>query len=691
MISRGKIPFVRLTLPLMAGIALGKSSLPISELIILTYSILLGLTLLVILFYKKLNLYKVQWLPGLLVHLVILTIGQQLTILNDPRSSNDYFAKHPHDALVVSVGTEPKITKGVIRFEGNIEQVFLEKRNKPTTGKLLVAIKADSVASFSYGDLLLLPSSATEIQPPLNPGEFDYRNFLANKQIYHQIFLDAAKVQKLKVGKGNAVISYALAFRKDLVQHFNAHIKDREAASIASTLILGYRADLSDEVIEAYSKTGTMHVLSVSGMHVGLVFLILNLLLKGLDRKKTLKFIKPALIIPLIWYYALITGFSPSVSRAALMLSFFVLGKSLNRSQNSYNLVAVSAFFLLIYNPYYLFDVGFQLSYLAVLGLIYIYPIIYHLTYLKNWLLDQIWSYCALSTAAQLATFTLSVYYFHQFPVYFLVSNLFIVVPVTLIMYVGFVFLLIPLPIVSSTLGLALDFLIRFVNSGLYLIETAPFSTIEDIWFSEPELLLLTIMVLCGITAFQIRSKPMLLASLMSLLLFLVLFNFTHLDAEKKKELLVYSLRKNIGLGFIEGKQAVIISDLDRSDKTFSYSIKPWVVSNGVDALEILHPSASNSSIRRKNFYQFSSYRILQWDRTFNYKKFSYPVFADAVLLTGNPNIRIAELLQMVKCRTILLNGDNSYYKMERWQAEADSLGIELHNLKVQGAYKVKL
>lgn len=196
--------------------------------------------------------------------------------------------------------------------------------------------------------------------------------------------------------------------------------------------------------MEAYSKTGTMHVLSVSGMHVGIVFLVLSFLFKPLDKFHALSYFRIFLIVPAIWFYAMISGFSSPVCRAALMISLVVIGKVLHRNLNSYHIIAISAFFLLLYNPFFLFDVGFQLSYLAVFGLVYFHPKLYQLFHFHNKIFDYLWSYCALSIAAQLATFPLGLYYFHQFPLYFLLSNLLILLPVTLIMYLGILLLFIP-------------------------------------------------------------------------------------------------------------------------------------------------------------------------------------------------------------------------------------------------------
>src|SRR5690606_38882227 len=235
------------------------------------------------------------------------------------------------------------------------------------------------------------------------------------------------------------------------------YLPDSDAAAFASTLILGYRAELSRELVEAYSDTGTMHVLSVSGMHVGIIFLVLSLLLRSMDRRQSLRLFRATLTILIIWFYAMITGFSAPASRAAFMLSFVVLGKALLKHQNTYNLIAISAFFLLLYNPFYLVDAGFQLSYLAVLGLVYFQPLLRMIFPRGNKITDPVWNYCALSMGAQLTTFPVSIYYFHQFPMYFLLSNLFIVFPVAIIMYAGIGFMFITSDSVLDYLGMALN------------------------------------------------------------------------------------------------------------------------------------------------------------------------------------------------------------------------------------------
>ncbi|MGB4776415.1 MAG: ComEC/Rec2 family competence protein, partial [Daejeonella sp.] len=511
MILKSEIPFVRLLIPLIIGISVAwllPSEFIFNQTLIFLF-FLLGIFTFLIFAYKKFNSYKIRWLIGLTAHIFLFILAYHIAIRKSQRFDPTYFTNNTSDALLVKITNEPKITSDILRFETQVTYSLDIVTVQNVKGKLLIALKTDSLKpiNLSYGDLLLIPARFNEIEQPYNPAEFNFKKYLETQQIYQQAFINASQIKLLKHNTANPIIAYALNLRKQLVAKFYRYLPDKESAALASTLILGYRADLSKEVISAYSKTGTMHVLSVSGMHVGIVFLVLSFLLKPLNKTHKLRIFSALLMITVIWFYSLITGFSPSVCRAAMMLTFVVLGKALNKNLNTYNLLAISAFFLLLYNPFYLLDVGFQLSYLAVIGLVYLHSKIYHSIYIKNKILDWAWSYCALSVAAQLATFPISIYYFHQFPVYFLISNLFIVLPVAVLMYAGIAFLFIPWDAVLKPLGVMLNWLISFTNNILFYIENLPFSSWGGIWINSFQYLFMYLIIGSVIWAVSLKNK----------------------------------------------------------------------------------------------------------------------------------------------------------------------------------------
>jgi competence protein ComEC len=539
-----------------------------------------------------------------------------------------------------------------------------------------------------------MPALYDSIDPPFNPGEFDYKSYLANHQVYYQAFLNQRQIHLVAQDQGNTFVSFALKLRKELVDKFYRYLQDKDAAAFASTLILGYRAELSRELVEAYSKTGTMHVLSVSGMHVGIVFMVLSVVLKFMNKTQSTRLIRALLIILIIWFYALLTGFSAPACRASFMLSFIVLGKALNKTQNTYNLIAISAFFLLLYNPFYLVDAGFQLSYLAVTGLVYFHPKIYQALYVKNKLLDYVWSYCALSMAAQLATFPFSIYYFHQFPIYFLLSNLFIVFPVAIIMYAGILFLFIPFPVVLYHVGQTLSWLIDFTNRILYYIENLPFSSYDGIWINLAECVLICLFIICMCLGVTYGYRKLILPISILLILVCSSFSWNWIEHHNHHEIVFYNLRRKTGIAYVFKGRSIIISDVDHSDKLMSFSILPAVKSKG-SREEIFYPVnkgfSGSSYLGEQNFYQFGYYRILRWDKTFENIKFSKTLTVDALLISGNPRITVDQIASCLNFARIIIDGNNPDYKIEGWVTEARKMNIPYYVLKKNPALTINL
>ncbi|SDL69243.1 competence protein ComEC [Daejeonella rubra] len=698
MFFKGEVPFVRLLFPLIIGILVAYTfSDPfIYSLWFILFFIIFGSYLVLLIVYKKHKLYRRGWLFGMLIHFYLAILAYGLTVHFSGRFDPSHFSGLKSKSLFVKIISEPKLSSGIVRFESEVIAVYSDKFIQNSRGKLLIALRMDTlkVINLNYGDIFLIPAKYEEVESSYNPGEFDYKSYLKDKQIYFQIFLQADQVKNILRNAGNPIISFALSLRQDLVKKFYRYIPDQEASSLASTLILGYRADLNKDLIEAYSKTGTMHILSVSGMHVGIVFLVLSFLLKPMNRTRKLILIRAIIIITLIWFYSLLTGFSPSVCRSALMLSFVVLGKAMNKNQNTYNLIAISAFFLLLYDPYYLFDVGFQLSYLAVTGLVYFHPIIYNAFYIKNKLLDHVWSYCALSIAAQLATFPLSLYYFHQFPMYFLISNLLIVLPVAVIMYAGIAFSIIPYPLIIHPLGKFLNWLINFTNGILYKIEQLPFSAMEGIWISNFEYWLISSLVISFVFWHSYRNKISVWLAIFICFILAGSFSLKSIQNFKRQELIFFSLRKNTAIAYLHQGRSIIITDIKPSDKLFNYSIKPSISSRGINESIVLDPEQQFSGINYwsdSDFMQFGNFRILRWRNEFNNLLLNRRIEVDMLLLSKGAAQELQYIKERVDFKTVIIDSSNPEYKIKAWLREAKNLDISCISLKKYPAYIVKL
>lgn len=698
MLYKGEIPFVRMIVPLITGISGGfyYSNEALSGFAIFFAFILLLMLTFMISVYRKYSIYRWRWLTGFLVHGFILSTGYWLTVNTSELFDKAHYRFFRGDLLLAEIESDPIVSGSIYRFEARIKGTFFEGKKSKAKGRIIVSVHNDSAKTsiHKYGDLLLIPANYDSINPPYNPGEFDYQSYLSDRQIYFQAFLTSDQIYLLDRHRGNPIISFALQLRKQLIQKFRHYLPDESAAAFASTLVLGYRAELSKELIDAYAKTGTMHVLSVSGMHVGIVFMVLNLILKFMDKTSNTRLIRAILIITVIWFYALLTGFSAPACRAAVMLSFIVLGKALNKRQNTYNLIAISAFLLLLYNPYYLLDAGFQLSYLAVTGIVFFHSRIYQTITIKNKMLDYMWSYSALSIAAQLATLPISIYYFHQFPVYFLFSNLFIVIPVSLIMYAGILFMFIPFPEMLHYGGIVLNKLINFTNSILYYIENLPFSTLDGIWLTAFECTLIFIVILS--ISFRLTEGRKIL--MFPIGIFILILSLSLIVNWKRKydlhHLIFYNLRKHSAIAYLTKGQSVIVSDVENSDKLVSFSILPAVKSKG-SRTELFFAGNTKFSgetfFGERNFYQFAGYRIFKWDKEFDDVIFTGTLNVSAVLISGSPKVSLEDIKSCLDFKIIIIDANNPDYKIKRWVIDAKKRKLPYYVLKKNPALIVNL
>ncbi|RVU01049.1 ComEC family competence protein [Mucilaginibacter limnophilus] len=585
----GTLPFIFLLLPYCIGIGAGLGFDATNTVNYLMIAAVLAAAFILINFlYKPLRIYKANWLGGVLLFVFLFIVGVLNVGVNKGMNHKDHFSFKKADELLIKIIEEPLVKNGTVRFTAEVKQLFNKTNPLHTSGKILIYIK-DTTANITYGDVLLIKAKYNEVSAPLNPAEFNYKAFLANKNIYHQAYLYKGQYVKFKEGQGNPLIAYALKLRQRLVTKLQTNITNQEAAAIASTLILGYKAQLSDDILQAYSKTGTTHVLSVSGAHVGLVYIVLLFLLSFLTRFKHGRIIQAIIIIISIWGYALLTGFSPPVCRAAVMLSLIVSGKTYSRYINTLNILAFSAFVMLLFNPLLITDAGFQLSYLAVAGLILLQPVIYKKIIIKNKWADKLWLVCSASIAAQLAALPLSTYYFHQVPVYFLISNLFILLPSALIMYGGILYLLLPTNfILTKWLGYVLEKLILFTNHGLTVIEHAPLSVIDKIWLTRFEYILLYAIVIMLFIYLRKTGKRLIYLFTGLVITFIVLVGIKNYTLSHSSEMVFASIRNGNCIVFRNGKQAVVLTDLSADDKAFKYSVQPYLDSCDVNRLTLI-------------------------------------------------------------------------------------------------------
>lgn len=488
-------------------------------------------------------------------------LGLTITALQNQRlGDNHYTNSAPQSGYYkAEIAEQPRPTNRAIRLTLRLAEV--SKISKTISGNVFLYVpKKWETLDMKTGDVILFKTHFQTIEPPKNPNEFDYQNYMHLHQVYWQGYTAAFK---LLSRDDSSIQSKVDELRSTLLGIIESLDLSDEEKAVSSALLLGYRYNLSNDTEQAFAGAGAMHVLAVSGLHVGILYMITAFLLK-LDKRKRHRnhWSKVAMVLIIIWSYAFLTGLSPSVNRAALMFTFVSLGALIKRQPSAYQAILSSAFVLLIYNPNNLFEVGFQLSYAAVFGILYIQPKLYYLLPAKGKWYDKIWAITTVSIAAQVATFPFGLYYFHQFPVLFLVSNLIVIPAAYVLMCYGLVMLTVSLIIpLSGVLIVPYKWILWLMINSVHMVESVPYAVIKGISISRLELILFVILAFALISAlFEKRKRSVFLFMFCSLFL-LSSFVWHWRSAHQEKSITFYSIKRQTAFSVRHGKTGILLAD----------------------------------------------------------------------------------------------------------------------------------
>lgn len=514
-------PLVRLFIPFFIGIVAGiyfSVQSPYFNFLLL----LVFLVLLVISWPKtfKIN-YKNRWLFGFIANLFLLLVGYQLAIYRTDINHSNHFSKslteESYEIILGEVIKDPVFKEKTMQLVLEVNAIRKADSLVKKNGKLMMYVAKSSRSSkLEMGDLIVLESQIHPIQS-LPDSDFDYARYLRYRSIYHRGYAADDSWKKLKSRNTQSWKLKAEKLRKQLLLYLKNNGLVGASYSIGSALLMGEKGGLEPELSQSFSKAGVMHVLAVSGLHVGILFLVFNAALFFFDKISNGVLIKSLLIVLLLWGYAVLTGMSPSVVRAVTMFSFVALGKAFKRESFLLNTLFLSLFCLLLVDPYMLCSVGFQLSYAAVFGIAIVYPWLYKKLVLDNWVLDKSWAIVCVSIAAQFSTFPLGIYYFHEFPTYFLISNILVIPTVTLALIIGLsAVLTIPFAALSTLLVKLFSMIIGVLIVIAQSIESLPYSSIEEIYINEIQLGMLITAVLLFFGFVQIKKSKNVTSNLLS-------------------------------------------------------------------------------------------------------------------------------------------------------------------------------
>ncbi|HMH31939.1 MAG TPA: ComEC/Rec2 family competence protein, partial [Puia sp.] len=421
-------PFLRLVIPLMLGIALQWYLHP---LLVMDWCIF-GVSCLLFLvtgFLKSYLRFRRSWLRGLILQCLLLGMGLLLTSYTDytdqPRCMSRLY--NAGDGIVASLA-EPLVEKAnSYKVETAVQFIFKDNQWQPAKGSILMYLQKDKLAdlypSLHYGDWIIFNKPLSPIINTGNPGAFDRQRYCKLQHIYFQVYLGKNEFARLPAQTKDRVREFFFVTREKIVFILRRFLRGDEETGLAEALLIGYKNDLDKNLVQAYSNTGTIHIIAISGLHLALIYGLLKTCLGFIGRRSN-TWIRPVVIIFCLWGFSILSGASASVLRSAMMFSCIVIGDAMSKKTSIYNTLSASAFFLLCYNPLWLWDLGFQLSYAAVLSIVMFMKPIYHLIYIQSKIPDLLWKSIALTLSAQILTLPICIYQFHQFPNYFLLTNL---------------------------------------------------------------------------------------------------------------------------------------------------------------------------------------------------------------------------------------------------------------------------
>ncbi len=524
-------PFFRLLPALIAGILLQyycNPSLMVPSVIILLAAGILGCIRLLTVY----NRYRLNWLNGMAVYLLVSCAGMIVVYNSDITHRSNWIGNQYHQRTMILVSVEEPLIEKKKSFKALAKLRFVNPVTsdlnggwRTASGYVLLYFRKDSGMFLpDYGSQLVINKPLQTIVNRNDKDAFDYQRYCAFQGIYHQALLQQGDYRIVPPANRSRFATALITAQQFVVTTLQKKITGDKEAGIAAALLIGYKNGLDKDLLQAYSNTGVVHVIAISGMHLGMIYGLLVALLRPLRNRKAGSWIKPLVILAVLWGFSFLAGAVPSILRSAVMFSFIVVGEAMGKRTNIYNTLAASAFCLLLYNPYYLWDVGFQLSYTAVLSIIIFMKPVYKCLYFKNKLLGVVWQLNAVTLSAQILTFPLLLYYFHQFPNLFLFTNFF-VVPLSGFILYGCLLLLgmAKIPVLGTLIGKGISWLIMQMNGLIGRTDSVPFSVTGNMQISLLQCLLLYGCISCfgwWLLQKQVRG---LLAGMGSLALFLLI------------------------------------------------------------------------------------------------------------------------------------------------------------------------
>ena len=659
---------IKLTICLVAGILLGYH-LPTSEILLLGI-VLVGLLLFFVTYILAINKPKQKVYVALITYAITIVVGMLLITFHTQQNQLKHYSNQLHvdgsDNIKISIYKQLKPNSFYTKF---LAKVVAINSNKATG---IVLVNVDTTRQLVIDDVLYINTDLREINKPLNPHQFDFKNYMYKQQVYHQVFLN--ENNSLKILPKKTLYGIAANIRNKINNTLVKRSVSKENLSIINALLLGQRQAISKDTYKSFTESGAIHILAISGLHIGLLMLLLGILFKPLSYFKSGKKLIPILIIILLWIYAFITGMSASVMRAVTMFSLVTVAMYSNRVTNTYNTLVISAFLLLLFNPFYVFDIGFQLSYSAVFGIVWIKPLFDTIWKPKYYLPRKLWDVFTVTLAAQFGILPLSLFYFHQFPGLFFISNMVIIPLLGILLGIGILTLVFAyFGWIPSLLFEVFEMCIASLVSFVQFISSKELFVFTKIPFNGLNLICWYVFIISFILMWKSYSYKRLLFALSSVICVQLAYLYNKHDSQSS-EFIVFNQYKTTLIAQKNGDK------LNYAAKNLKYlqSLENYIINEFINTTQ--HDSL-------KNVYVFKGQKILVVDDKGIYDSSFKP---NIVLLTASPKINVSRLIAVLNPKTIVVDNNNYKSYVERWRSTCLSNNICFYNIREEGAFVLK-
>ncbi|MCB4797264.1 ComEC/Rec2 family competence protein [Neotamlana laminarinivorans] len=667
---------IKLTICLITGILLGYfTSINLTLLLVIAFVFIF---ILFIIYIINKNKFKQSVWFGLFTFISMIIIGALTVKLHNPINFKNHYTQK------VSLNNTSTHT---IKFKvrevlkpGNYYDKYivdiLSLEDETTKGKILINIEKDTTYNLlKVDDIYISKLQFKDLIHPLNPHQFDYKKYLEKQYIYHQVFTTNNALY-YSGSKKISLLGLADNIRIFINKKLEAYNFKTDELAIINALFLGQRQDISKAVYTNYTNAGAIHILAVSGLHVGIILIILNFILKPITQLKYGSILKTILLVFILWCFAVIAGLSASVTRAVTMFSIVAIAMNIKRPTNIFNTLAISVFVLLLIKPMFLFDVGFQLSYLAVFSIVTIDPFLYKIWQPKNWILDKYWHTFTITISAQLGIIPISLCYFHQFPGLFFISNLVVIPLLGIVLALGILVILlaicnIPYNFVASTFGYIIRLMNNFISwvsyQEAFIFKDIPF----NIWYVFASYIFIITLVW-----FLIKKH---VASFKFFLISIIVVQLAIFYTKFKKPtntFIVFHKSRYSLLADVKNDNIIVFDDLDSLLKNNNKIIKDYTVGNHIKSVE---------KENLKTLFKLKDKYVLVIDSLgiYNYKS----VKPDYVLLRQSPKINLNRLIDSLKPKQIIADGSNYKSYIAHWERICLKKEIPFHQTSKKGAF----